>query len=91
MVLGELEVMAPQGWDLRRLQNTVLKAGGRITKAGRRLFVDLAMVVVPLWRLIVERIGRWRLPAGRFRQPGPRKRAWIPPPRHAHLQAVLRL
>jgi hypothetical protein len=88
---GELESVAPNGWDLRRLQNSVLKAGARITKAGRRLFVDLALAVTPLWRLLVERIRRWRLPARWPQPPTPRARPWIPPPLHAHLQPVLRL
>lgn len=91
MLRGEIEATSPAGWDLERLQTSVLKAGARIVKSGRRLFVDVARAVLPLWSLLIARLERWRLPPHLLRQ---RRRAtshWMPPPLHAHLHAVLRL
>ncbi len=87
---GELESVAPNGWDLGRLQKSVLKAGARITKGAHRLFVDLALVVVPLWNLLIDRIRSWSLPDEFPKPRKPKSRRWNPPPRHAHLSAVLR-
>jgi hypothetical protein len=40
MLRGEMEQATPQsGWDLSRLTESVLKAGGRVLEHGRRLFV----------------------------------------------------
>jgi hypothetical protein len=91
MLRGELESEAPSGCDLRRLQNSVLKAGARVVKSGRRLIVDLALAVLPLWNLLIKRIKRWKLPSKWDKPHGPAKREWVPPPAHAHLNAVLRL
>jgi hypothetical protein len=88
---GEIEAVAPAGWDLERLQTTVLKAGARIVKSGRRLFVDVARAVLPLWSLLTARLERWRLPLPWQGQPRKARSHWTPPPRHAHLHAVLRL
>jgi hypothetical protein len=87
---GELEDESGNGWDVARLQRTVLKTAVRVTKASRRLIVDVALSAVGLWNSLLERMKRWRLPT-RWRQPkSQRKRRWIPPPRHAFLEAVLR-
>jgi hypothetical protein len=91
MLRGEIEAVAPAGWDLERLQATVLKAGARIVKSGRRLFVDVARAVLPLWSLLAARLERWRLPVSWQGQPRRARSHWTPPPRHAHLHAVLRL
>jgi DDE family transposase len=90
MLRGELEDETGNGWDLGRVQTSVLKAGGRVIKAGRRLVVELAQAVVPLWNLLVARIRRWALPARWAAPRGPIARDWMPPPAHAHLHAVLR-
>jgi hypothetical protein len=87
---GELESRSPNGWDLGRLQKSVLKAGARITRGARQLFVDVALAVVPLWTRLLEQIERWRLPSRWPTPKGPTKRRWIPPPRHAHRSLVLR-
>ena len=90
MLRGELEASFRTGWDLGRLQSSVLKAGARVVKKSRRLYVDVASAVLPLWERLIARIRRWKLP-GRWAAPrGPRPRAWVPPPRHAHLSTVLR-
>lgn len=86
----ELEGKADGGWDLRRFQNYVLKAGGRVTKGARRLKLHVARAVLPFWKVLFARIATWRLPD---RWPSPRGatlRNWVPPPDHAHLKEVLR-
>jgi len=95
MIRGELEDDSGAGWDLRRVQQTVLKAGARIVAHGRRLIVDVAHAAGVLWGRLLERVNRWwrdeswgRDDAGRRR--GPRPRPWVPPPAHAHLHLVLR-
>jgi hypothetical protein len=88
IIRGEMEDATGSGWDLRRVQQTVLKAGGRVVEHGRRLIVDVARAAGVLWERLLERIDRWWHPAER--RPGPRPRAWVPPPAHAHLQLVLR-
>ena len=90
MLRCELEDEAGACWDLGRFQKSVLKAGGRIVKKSRRLFVTLAAAVVPLWEQLAARLRQWRLPK---RFPAPRRpayRSFIPPPRHAFLTRVLR-
>jgi hypothetical protein len=95
MIRGELEDCSGCGWDLGRVQQTVLKAGARVVEHGRRIFVDVAKAAGVLWGRVLERVSRWwreegwgRDASGRRR--GPRPRAWVPPPSHAHLQLVLR-
>jgi hypothetical protein len=85
----ELEYEHGSGWDLGRFQQSVLKAGGRVTKHARRLVVRLAAAVAPFWQTLAECVARWQLPA-RFRMRGPQPRDWLPPPSHAHLRLVLR-
>jgi hypothetical protein len=85
------ELEADQGacWDLKRFQRSVLKAGGRLVKHSRRLFLLLARAVTPFWQSLRECLSRWRLPA-RWQPRGPTTRDWMPPPRHAHRTLVLR-
>lgn len=95
MIRGELEDASGTGWDLRRVQQTVLKAGARVAEHGRRIFVDVAAAAGVLWGRLLERVNRWwRDEAwgcdGSGRRRGPRPRPWIPPPSHAHLFLVLR-
>jgi hypothetical protein len=87
---GEIESESPNGWDLGRLQTTVLKAGARVTKGQRRLFVDLALAVVGFWERLFQRMARWCSPTLWPEPRGPTKRPWMPPPAHAHLTLVLR-
>ena len=77
-------------WDLARFQRRVLKAGGRIAKHSRRLLVTLAVAVTPIWQRLLQCFARWRLPP-RFGKPRrPRRRDYMPLPRHAFLAEVLR-
>jgi hypothetical protein len=86
---GELEGEPPSGWDIGRLQRTVLKTGVRITKAGRRLVVDIALCALGLWNRLIERMDRWLLPSRSDRTPS-RRRRWVPPPAHAFLSPVFK-
>jgi hypothetical protein len=90
MLRCELEHGGGACWDLGRFQKSVLKAGGRIVKKARRVIVDLAQAVVPLWERLLARLGRWRL-SNRFPAPRcPIDRPFMPPPRHAFLMRVIR-
>lgn len=86
----ELEDDAGGGWDLRRFQTSVLKAGARIVKHARRLVVRVAASAQTCWERLARRLARWRvperlLPGGRAARFG-----FKPPPRHALLQETLR-
>lgn len=87
---GELESAPLTGWDVSRLQSTVLKTAVRITKGARRLVVDIALSAVGLWNRLIERMRKWSSPAGSQGHQGLRKRKWVPPPRHAFLVPVLK-
>jgi hypothetical protein len=86
---GELEKELGSGWDVGRVQRTVLKTAVRITRAGRRLIVDTALSAVPLWSSLLERISKWVLPT-KLLVPKRRRRRWVDPPCHAFLVPVLR-
>jgi len=95
MVRGELEDASGNGWDLKRVQRTVLKTGARVAKHSGRLLVDISRAAGVLWGRVLGRVARWwrdaswgRDRAGRRR--GPRPQRWVPPPSHAHLSLVLR-
>lgn len=92
MLRGEIESESQHGgWDLGRLQSGVLKAGGRLIQTGRRLILDVAQAVLPVWTLLCKRLQRWRLPSRWTPPKGAILRPWIPPPPHAHLHVVLRI
>jgi hypothetical protein len=89
MLRGELEAGSENGWDLKRVQQTVLRAGGRVAKHSRQLMVDVAQAAGVLWGRVLDRVRHWWRDAtwgGR----GPRRRPWVAPPAHAHLCLVLR-
>jgi hypothetical protein len=89
MLRGELEAGSENGWDLKRVQQTVLKAAAQVVTHSRRLMVDVAAAAGVLWERLLARVNRWwRDPAWGRRRPRPRR--WIPPPSHAHLSLVLR-
>lgn len=90
MLRNELEDSLGGCWDLARFRDTVLKAGGRVTKHARRLIMHLSQAVIGFWKRLLDRIAAWRLQA-RFPRPrGPTPHVWRSPPRHAHLAEVLR-
>jgi len=89
MVRGEVEDTSEHGWDQKRVQQTVLKAGARVAKHGRRLMVDVAQAAGVLWERLLDQVRRWwRDPTWGVRVPRPRP--WIAPPAHAHRYLVLR-
>jgi hypothetical protein len=90
IIRGELEDTGPNGWDLGRVQKTVLKAGGQVLRSGRRLLIQLACAASVLWARVVRRISLWKLPPTYGPTPAPRKHPWRAPPRHAFLRVVFR-
>lgn len=90
MLRIELEDELGGCWDLRRFQQSVLRAGGRVMKHARRLWLHVEQAVERFWSLLAKRIGQLRL-AARWPSPhGARWRGWLPPPDHAHLNLVLK-
>jgi len=89
MLRGELEDASGCGWDLRRVQQTVLKAGARLVQHARRVIVDVALAAGVLWDRLLDRVRHWWRDET-WGRAGPRPRRWVPPPRHAHLSLVLR-
>ncbi len=77
-------------FDLVRFQRDALKAGARITKHSGRLVVYVARAVQVFWRILARCLRRWGLPSRCPTPRGPRRRDWMPPPRHAHRLLVLR-
>ena len=57
-----MEDATDSGWDLRRVQQTELKAGARVVEHGRRLIVDVARAAGVLWERLLARIERWWRP-----------------------------
>lgn len=90
MLRIELEDDLGGCWDLDRFQSSVLQAGARIVKHARYLSVDIAQCVVNFWTRLVTRIRQLQLPATWPQPKGARRRPWVAPPAHAHLQEVLR-
>ncbi len=88
---GEIESTSPNGWDLSRLQKTVLKAGARMVKGGRRIWFDVSIAVAPFWERLYRKMRRW-IWSDHWKLPNPpNSRKYMPPPPHAHLSLVLRL
>jgi hypothetical protein len=91
MLRNELEASVGGCWDLGRFQQTVLRAAGRVVRGGRRLWLDVEAAFAPLWEKVLACLKRWRLPKRWAAPRGPSRRAWVPPPSHAHLHLTLRL
>ncbi len=90
MLRNEFEDALGGCWDLHRFQQSVLRAGGRVVKHARRLWLHIEESVGSFWEVMTRRIAQLRL-AARWPQPkGARSRAYVPPPSHAHLSLVLR-
>lgn len=90
MLRNEFEDALGGCWDLHRFQQTVLRAGGRIVKHSRRLWLHIEKSLRSFWETMTRRIARLRL-AERWPKPkGSRRRTYVPPPAHAHLSLVHR-
>ena len=89
MLRNEHEAASGGSWDLHRFQQTVLRAGGRVVKHARRVWLHLEESVAPFWKLLTKRIAQLRL-SRRWPAPqGASSRTYVPPPPHAHLSLVL--
>ena len=90
MLRNEFEDALGGCWDLHRFQQSVLRAGGRVVKHARRLWLHVDQSVRSFWQLLTKRIAQLRL-SPRWPPPkGTRHRPYVPPPSHAHLVLVLR-
>ena len=90
MLRNEFEDALGGCWDLRRFQQSVLRAGGRVVKHARRLLLQIEQSVGEFWQVMTDRIGKLRLPSLWNPPRGPLSRPYTPPPNHAHLSLVLR-
>ena len=91
MLRIELEDDLGGCWDLKRFQESVLRAAGRVVKHARQLRMDVMRSVVGFWNRLFARIGRLKLRPRWARPHGPRRTEWRQPPRHAHRHEVLRV
>lgn len=76
------------GWDMARFQNIMLKVGGKLSRGGRRLWMDIADGIAPLWQALLTRVGKLR----RIRATSPSvTAAFTPLPSHAHTRFTPRM
>ena len=61
MLRNEFEDALGGCWDLRRFQQSVLQAGGRVVKHSRRLWLHVEQSVGRFWQVMTQRIGQLRL------------------------------
>jgi hypothetical protein len=87
---NELEAATGGSWDLERFQQTVLRAGGRVTKHARRLWLSVESSVSGFWSLLTKQLAKLTLSSLWSPPKGARSQAYIPPPPHAHRSLVLR-
>ena len=74
MLRNEFEDAIGGCWDLHRFGQSVLRAGGRVVKHARRLWLYVEQSVGPFWQMMIDRIGQLRL-ASRWTSPrGARRR-----------------
>jgi hypothetical protein len=90
MLRNEFEDALGGCWDLHRFQQSVLRAGGRVVKHARRLWLHIEQSVGRFWEVMIQRIARLRLSPRWSTPKGARHRDYVPPPSHAHLTLVLR-
>ena len=90
MLRNELEDALGSCWDLHRFQQSVLRAGGRVVKRSRRLWVCIEESVKEFWQVLSKRIKQLRLSALWEAPRGVTSRGYMPPPSHAHEHLVLR-
>lgn len=90
MLRNEFEDALGGCWDLGRFQQSVLRAGGRVVKHSRRLWLCIEESVSTFWQVMSQRIKQLRLSSLWATPRGAVSRAYMPPPPHAHQQLVLR-
>lgn len=69
------------GWDMSRFRNIMLKVGGKLSRGGRRLWLDIAEGLAPLWQTLLARLGKLR-PMQSTIQPA--TSTFTPLPKHAY-------
>ena len=89
MLRNEYEAASGGSWDLHRFQQSVLRAGGRVVKHARRVWLQVEESVAPYWKLMTKRIAQLRLSSCWPATQGARPRPYVPPPPHSHLSLVL--
>lgn len=65
IIRAELEAASGAGWDLKRVQRTVLKTGAKVAKHSGRLLVDISRAAGLLWERVLARVESWWGPGGR--------------------------
>jgi hypothetical protein len=90
MLRNELEDALGSCWDLHRFQQSVLRAGGRVVKHSRRLWVCIEESVKEFWQVLSKRIKQLRLSSLWEVPRGAVSCGYMPPPPHAHEHMVLR-
>ncbi len=90
MLRNEFEDALGGCWDLHRFQQSVLRAGGRVIKHSRRLWLHIEQSLRSFWDVMTKRIRQLSLPPRWSKPKGARHRDYVPPPSHAHLSLVLR-
>ncbi len=86
---NELEDAVGGCWDMRRFQQFLFRVVGLCIKKSRRLVLRIAQSAKPLWRILASCLQGWSLPA-ELMQPPHHQVGFKPPPRHAHVETVLR-
>jgi hypothetical protein len=69
------------GFDMTRLRDFILKVGAVVIRGGRRLCLDIADGIAPLWMALLKRVGK--LTRYSKRNAMPVNRGFTPPPSHA--------
>jgi hypothetical protein len=90
MLRNEFEDALGGCWDLHRFQDSVLRAGGRVVKGSRRLWLYIEESVSEFWQVMSARIKQLRLPSLWKSPRGATSRGYMPPPPHAHERLVFR-
>ena len=75
------------GWDMGRFRSVMLKVGGKLSRASRRLWLDIAEGIAPLWQALLARIKKLR-PVERIEEP---HSSFIPTPAHAFTRYTPRM
>jgi hypothetical protein len=84
---AEMEEETGSGWDLKRVQQTVLRGGARVVPGGRRLRFYLATASAMVWAVLFPALERWKTPA----PAAPHPRPYVAAPAHSHMSLVYRL
>ena len=76
----EIESATGNGWDIGRVQATILRSAARLARGGNYLRFLLMLPFVKIWTMLSNRIKSWK---PLFEQPVKRGRTILTPPAHA--------